>query len=533
MAGYARIQKWCLYAGLDRLRDHGRADAHLEPGRLQGRPSTGPTRTMFGVQGAYDKTLADAAVNDAWVTDARADRPRREHRRHPARDPGDDPVHAVLDPVPELGLDAVRRGPRLGRLPQGPARHARRHLGDRRPGARRSCCSRRRRSAGTSSPRPTPTSSTTSTATRRPTPTVPIWSYPPLLASYLIDNSIFQIAMVVLFGVVVPGLVGDAVPVVDADDLRGGVRPGPARPRRPGVRAAGGPGHRPAVHHGPGDRGRASIYAYSSDFRALTLDATLVIAVTFLGSAVAADDPALVQAGDLRQLAGRPPQARRQRGRADHRDHPRLDDLPVAVRTRCTGSASATPNSIIFLGVVYGAGRDRLHRGAARTGAARASTSTPSTRRSRPSRPGPTHATGRRRPGPRGAVRRFSRRTSRVGPGRVFCQMCLASRYSSRPVGPSSRPMPGLLEAAPLGLRQVGVVVVDPDRPVAQPRGDPLGAPGVRGPDRAGQPVGGVVAERDGLVLGREALDRSGPARRPPRGRCASSCVTSAKTVGR
>ena len=32
-------------------------------------------------------------------------------------------------------------------------------------------------------------------------PTVPIWSYPPLLASYLIDNWIFQIGMVVLFGV--------------------------------------------------------------------------------------------------------------------------------------------------------------------------------------------------------------------------------------------------------------------------------------------------------------------------------------------
>ena len=32
-------------------------------------------------------------------------------------------------------------------------------------------------------------------------PTVPIWSYPPLLVSYLIDNSIFQIGMVVLFGV--------------------------------------------------------------------------------------------------------------------------------------------------------------------------------------------------------------------------------------------------------------------------------------------------------------------------------------------
>ena len=65
-------------------------------------------------------------------------------------------------------------------------------------------------------------------------PTVPVWSYPPLLVSYLVDNSIFQIAMVVLFGVVVPGLVGDAVPVVDPDDLRRGVRPGAARPRGPG-----------------------------------------------------------------------------------------------------------------------------------------------------------------------------------------------------------------------------------------------------------------------------------------------------------
>ena len=37
MAGYARIQKWCLYLGLDRLRHHVRADARVEPGRLQDR----------------------------------------------------------------------------------------------------------------------------------------------------------------------------------------------------------------------------------------------------------------------------------------------------------------------------------------------------------------------------------------------------------------------------------------------------------------------------------------------------------------
>ena len=33
-----------------------------------------------------------------------------------------------------------------------------------------------------------------------------------------------------------------------------------------------------------------------------------------------------------------------------------------------------------------------------------------------------------------------------VGAGAVFCQMCFASRYSSRPLGPSSRPMPDCLK---------------------------------------------------------------------------------------
>ena len=75
-------------------------------------------------------------------------------------------------------------------------------------------------------------------------PTVPIWSYPPLLASYLIDNSHLPDRDGRAVRGVVPGLVGDAVPVVDADDLRRGVRPGPAGPRRPGVRAPGGAGHR-------------------------------------------------------------------------------------------------------------------------------------------------------------------------------------------------------------------------------------------------------------------------------------------------
>ena len=37
-------------------------------------------------------------------------------------------------------------------------------------------------------------------------------------------------------------------------------------------------------------------------------------------------------------------------------------------------------------------------------------------------------------------------RTTPSVPGAVFCQMCFASRYSSRPLGPSSRPMPDCLK---------------------------------------------------------------------------------------
>ena len=40
--------------------------------------------------------------------------------------------------------------------------------------------------------------------------------------------------------------------------------------------------------------------------------------------------------------------------------------------------------------------------------------------------------------------------------------------------GAELAPEPGHLEAAPLRLRQVGVVVVDPDRAVAQCAGDPV-----------------------------------------------------------
>ena len=118
-------------------------------------------------------------------------------------------------------------------------------------------------------------------------PTVPIWSYPPLLASYLIDFPLFQIAMVVLFGVWFLGWSGtlflSSTRMIFAA----------AFDRILPERAAEVSDQRgvpvvallfimvPAIVV-------SVLYAYSAEFRALTLDATLVIAITFLGSTVAA-----------------------------------------------------------------------------------------------------------------------------------------------------------------------------------------------------------------------------------------------------
>ena len=53
----------------------------------------------------------------------------------------------------------------------------------------------------------------------------------------------------------------------------------------------------------------------------------------------------------------------------------------------------------------------------------------------------------------------------------------------------------GLLHAAPLGLRDIGVEVVDPDSAVAQAAGDSFGAAGVFGPHSTGEAVDGVIAQ--------------------------------------
>ena len=299
-------------------------------------------------------------------------------------------------------------------------------------------------------------------------PTVPIWSYPPLLASYLIDNSIFQIGMVVLFGVWFLGWSGTLflsstrMIFAAAFDRVLPDHAAQVSERRAVPVIALLYIMVPAVVV-------SVIYAYSADFRALTLDATLVIAVTFLGSAIAATilpwyKPAIFDNSPVAHLklvvsgAGL------------------ITSIilawtiyPLAARTRSTGSASATPNSIIFLGVVYGAAA--LLYVVARL--------VPPLAGRRPRRhpfgdpgrvaPGSSHDTTKAPRDPRGAVCRCQPPNQPRRAGRRVLPDVLGLAVLVEAARPELAADARLLEAAPLGLRQVRVVVVDPDRAVAQP----------------------------------------------------------------
>ena len=118
-------------------------------------------------------------------------------------------------------------------------------------------------------------------------PTVPIWSYPPLIASYLVDNSLFQIAMVVLFGAWFLGWSGtlflSSTRMIFAAAFDRVLPESAARvsERRAVPIIALLFIMVPSIF-------LSVAYAYSPTVRGWTLDATLVIAVTFLGSSVAA-----------------------------------------------------------------------------------------------------------------------------------------------------------------------------------------------------------------------------------------------------
>lgn len=119
-----------------------------------------------------------------------------------------------------------------------------------------------------------------------PDPVIPIWGYPVMLASFLVDSRIFQIVLVVLAGAWFLGWAGTLF--LSSTRM---------------IFAAAFDRILPEAAARVSDRGVPWValllimvpsvilswfYAYNEDFVTLTLDATLVIAVTFLGSAFAA-----------------------------------------------------------------------------------------------------------------------------------------------------------------------------------------------------------------------------------------------------
>jgi APA family basic amino acid/polyamine antiporter len=351
MAGYARIQKWCLYLGLIGLGImfvlmlvSSQADFKVAFDRAN--------ESLFGVSGAYDKTLADAAANDGWVT---------------TLGPTDvgagmsDTLLATLAMIPFMLFWILY--PNWGSTLYGEVRGS----GDFRK-VLRGMLGGIWVTAALALAFVLLAAKTFGwdffTATNanfinyfygytETAPTVPVWSYPPLLVSYLIDNSLFQIGMIVLFGVWFLGWSGTLflsstrMIFAAAFDRVLPDHAAQVSERRAVPVIALLYIMVPAVVV-------SVIYAYSADFRALTLDATLVIAVTFLGSTIAATilpwyKPAIFDNSPV--------------------DHLKLVISGAGLITSIIlawtiilwlkdplyGIGVGNTNSIIFLGVVYGA----------------------------------------------------------------------------------------------------------------------------------------------------------------------------------
>ncbi len=285
MAGYARIQRVCLYLGLIGFAIMAILMLVSSQDQFRAAFDTANMR-MFGVAGAYDKTIADAATNDAFTGSL-------------------EPLAMGTDLTATLGAAVVMLPfmlfwilyPNWGSTLYGEVRGSgdfRKVLNGMLGGIWVTAILAivfvllAAKTFGWLFFNATNANfinwfygyTTTD-------PTVPIWSYPPLLASYLIDVPIFQIAMVVLFAAWFLGWSGtlflSSTRMIFAA----------AFDRILPERAA-------QVSEGRGVPVTALlfimipaivvsvIYSFSADFRALTLDATLVIAVTFLGSTVAA-----------------------------------------------------------------------------------------------------------------------------------------------------------------------------------------------------------------------------------------------------
>ena len=188
------------------------------------------------------------------------------------------------------------------------------------------------------------------------TPVIPIWGYPPLLVSFLIDNRIFQIGMVIVFGAWFLGWSGtlflSSTRMIFAAAFDRVLPEAAAR--------VSDQRHVPWVAllliMVPSVVVSA-VYAYWTPFASYTLDASLVIAVMFFGTAIAATilpwwKPALYQNSPIARysIAGIP-----------------LISIGGAVTVvvlgwviyewlanSTYGIGVETPGSIIYLGILYG-----------------------------------------------------------------------------------------------------------------------------------------------------------------------------------
>jgi amino acid transporter len=284
MAGYARIQKWCLYLGLAGfalivvlMLISSQTDFKTAFDRAN--------ESMFGIQGAYDGTLAAAAADNGFAG---------------TLDPlsmGDDPGATVMTTLLLIPLMLFWiLYPNWGSTLYGEVRGS----GDFRKVLRGMVGGiwvtaglavlfvlLAARTFGWDFFNATNANYIGSLYPPFTAPLIPIWSYPPLLASYLVDNSIFQIAVVVLFGVWFLGWSGtlflSSTRMIFAAAFDR-ILPAQAASvsERRGVPIWA------LIYIMVPSIILSVLYAYNADFAALTLDAALVIAVTFLGSAVAA-----------------------------------------------------------------------------------------------------------------------------------------------------------------------------------------------------------------------------------------------------
>lgn len=285
MAGYARIQRWCLYAGLIGfaimivlMLVSSQTDFKAAFDR--------ESSSLFGVAGAYDKTIADAATNDAFTGSLEP------------LDMGTDigaTLTATLALIPFMLFWILY--PNWGSTLYGEVRGA----GDFRK-VLRGMLGGIWVTAALAIVFVLLAAKTFGWLFYNATnvnfvnwfygytttdPTVPIWSYPPLIVSYLVDNTLFQMGMVILFGAWFLGWSGtlflSSTRMIFAAAFDRVLPESAARvsERRAVPIVALLFIMIPSVV-------LSYAYAYSADIRGLTLDATLVIAVTFLGSAVAA-----------------------------------------------------------------------------------------------------------------------------------------------------------------------------------------------------------------------------------------------------